>query len=229
MKKILLLTATISPSSPQGDMKVQSTQARLKEYTAALNHYANKTHLFDQLIFADNSGHDLSALQNAFKHPKFLLMTTQGNIAAGEHRGVGELKIIQSVMEHLVAHEPGPFIVIKVSGRYKLWNARTLLPSVAGMKGLMGTLTPDWLELSVLAWHRSAWPALQQAWAQSPPGLAPELHLGQYFSTKRQGLVEPWKKTPFLRGKLGSTGKEINGRHWRLKHIWTEIKNTFKR
>jgi hypothetical protein len=229
MKKILLLTATISPSTAQGDLKVLSAQARLKEYTAALDHYANQTHLFDLLIFADNSGHDLSALQNTFKHPKFLLMATQGNIAAGEHRGVGELKILQSVMDHLVAHEPGPFVVIKVSGRYQLWNAGTFLPSVAGLKGLMGTLTPTWLELSVLAWHRSAWPALQHAWAQSPPGLAPELHLGQHFTKAHKGLVVPWKKNPFLRGKLGSTGKEINGKHWRLKHIWTEIKNTFKR
>jgi hypothetical protein len=228
MKKILLLTATISPSTPQGDLKVQSTQARLNEYIAALNLYASQTDLFDLLIFADNSGHDLSALQNTFTHPKFLLMSTQGNIAAGEHRGVGELKIIQRVMDHLAAHEPEPFIVVKVSGRYQLWNASTFLPSVVGFKGLMGTLTPTWLELSVLAWHRSAWPTLQQAWANSPPGLAPELHLGRYFSKEAQGVVQAWKKTPFLRGKLGSTGKEINGSHWRLKHIWTEIKNTFK-
>lgn len=165
----LVLTATITP--PEGVINLSRVDPgiRLDDYCRAFDFYCRilAEGTITHLIFAENSGSDISRLRDlAEKHGvsgKTEFICYAGLDYPPEYgRGYGEFKLIDKVMksssliEKLQTHEN----IWKVTGRYVLRNISTIIttrPSNADFYCHCRDFPMPWVDLFVLCWNKQAY------------------------------------------------------------------------
>lgn len=165
----LVLTATITPPQGVTNLARVDPAIRLDDYCRAFDFYcrALAEGTITHLIFAENSGSDISRLRNlAEKYGvsrKTEFICHQGLDYPPEYgRGYGEFKLIDKVMKssslikNLQAHES----IWKVTGRYVLRNISTIIatrPTHADFYCHCRDIPIPWIELFVLCWNKQAY------------------------------------------------------------------------
>lgn len=132
MKNVLLLTATITP--PEGVPLLTRTDPaqRLQDYAEALRFYVSLVGTtFDAIVFAENSGSDISALRSiaaaSGQSERVEFLSFNGlDHPPSRGRGYGEFKLVDHVMQHAKS-VAGDCCVWKCTGRYTLVNIATLV------------------------------------------------------------------------------------------------------
>lgn len=165
----LLLTATITP--PQGVTSLSRADpgVRLDDYCRAFDFYCRTLTegTITQLIFAENSGSDISRLRDlAEKHDvarKTEFICHPGLDYPPEYgRGYGEFMLIDKVMksssfiQNLQTHEN----IWKVTGRYILRNISGIIttrPPAADFYCHCRNIPMPWIDLFVLCWNKKAY------------------------------------------------------------------------
>lgn len=129
-KPIVLLTATINcEQTPLVERRDPETRER--DYKWAIAGWMGVKG-YDTLVFCENSGADLSKLEqyaasiNKFQH-KLVFLTYKGNLGAAERgKGYGEMEIVRHAIDRVTDLAPEQML-LKVSGRFRARNATRLL------------------------------------------------------------------------------------------------------
>jgi hypothetical protein len=120
---ILLLTASIAPKQFKNSVKRNDVKTRLEDYKKALKFWLHhKDERITEIIFAENSGYDLTEIKKIFEieniyNRKFNLIQKEETLAPeGFHYGYSELELIDFVFKknHFLSDED---YFIKVTGR----------------------------------------------------------------------------------------------------------------
>jgi len=162
---VLLLSATIKPLAGLPAMARTDPAVRLNDYLHAFGHYLSLLGpCFDGIVFAENSGSDLTPLadlaaaRGAGDRVEFV--SFQGLDFPPEHgRGYGEFKLVDHAMAHsrlLAGGGDGQF-VWKCTGRYLLKNMAALVrrrPPEADLYCHMRNYPFRRCELYMLSWNR---------------------------------------------------------------------------
>lgn len=228
-KNYLLLTATIQPQAGQSQLLLANPQARYQEYRKALAFYHRQlvNRSVDGVIFAENSGYDLSALQKEFPHPDLEWISTQGlDYDRSFHRGYGEFLLVDHVhqVSKTLGQARGDDSVWKVSGRYILKNLKSVVTKGPKAFDLYIVTQGNWSEMSVMAWSVQGYQTyLKKIWPRFATPMAPELILSEEISrlVPQDPLVvtkETWP--PYLIGKRGTSGTSYQGRFGPVKHLY---------
>ena len=124
---VLLLTATITPPSDAPRIARTDPAQRLQDYRRALEFYRQRCgSTFSRIVFADNSGSDLSVLQQDSRdHPVEFLSTVQDH-PAEYGRAYGEMRLIEYALQHSSSIGADD-TVWKCTGRYRLLNVDRLV------------------------------------------------------------------------------------------------------
>ena len=126
---VLLLTATVDVRGVPF-MKRVDPQVRLKDYERALKRWLSNPHS-PELIFCENSGHDLSSLeqickdQNPYKRKVELFSFDDNNYQRSLGKGYGEIRTIAYALDHSKLIKPDTMI-LKVTGRYYIANIKAM-------------------------------------------------------------------------------------------------------
>lgn len=139
---IALITSTIAPSS--GVMALQRTNVteRLGDYEVAFDHYcaALKDGVFDQMVYVDNSGHDISSLEAVARtHGVSHLVEFISYVSStppGNNRLFLELNLIDHFVDaskFLASHPKAK--VWKITGRYLIRNIADIVSACARAPG----------------------------------------------------------------------------------------------
>lgn len=162
-KNVLLLSATIRPPTGVPNLSRTNPDVRLRDYLAAFDFYlAQLNHGLDAIVFAENSGSDLSPLAerasaagagrcvefvsfNGLDHPP-----TYG-------RGYGEFKLVDHAMAHsvILSGDRDSLTVWKGTGRYILRNLGYLIRTCPRPFDLYCNLRDypqRWGDLYMMAW-----------------------------------------------------------------------------
>ena len=229
MKKILLLTATIRPKAEQPGLVIFNEDVRLKEYAAALDFYINLLNkgVLDAVIFAENSGYDLSQLKKRFSCSKVEWVSCFDlNYPKEYHRGYGEFRLIDFAHKksEILASASQADFVWKISGRYIIKNVETMIYMSKKAADLHGHFTENWVELSVLGWTKLGYDAfIKGKWELFSSGMAPELILAKelVFLKKNNpelSVISRYQWPPLLIGRRGSDGSSYQGRFYQFRH-----------
>ncbi len=165
----LVLTATITP--PQGVTNLSRVDPgiRLDDYCRAFDFYCRllAKGTISRLIFAENSGSDISRLRDQAEHygvsRNTEFISHRGLDYPPEYgRGYGEFKLIDRVMkssvliQNLQAHEN----IWKITGRYILRNIATIIatrPHNADFYCHCRDIPIPWTDLFVLSWNKKGY------------------------------------------------------------------------
>lgn len=120
---ILLLTASIAPKQFKNSVERNDVTTRLEDYKQALTLWLHhKDERITEVIFAENSGYDLTEIKQIFKlentyNRKFTLIQKEESLAPeGVHYGYSELELIDLVFERYNFLSAQDYF-IKVTGR----------------------------------------------------------------------------------------------------------------
>jgi len=160
---ILILSATIQPPANARNLKRIDVNERKQDYLKAFSFYlkALQNHVVDFIIFTDNSGHDLSFLEdtietNERQYTEFISFNGL-DYAPDKGRGFGEFKLLDYTMDHsLIIQQHGDQGTIwKITGRYRLKNIDKLVRSYPAGKQFFchcRNYPLRWCDTYVLAW-----------------------------------------------------------------------------
>lgn len=136
----LLMTATITPAP--GVVRRDEPSVRMNDYLSSLQfHLSLPSRLFDRLIFVDNSGSDLSPLEDILRstsHGKMVeLISFSGNEdAAAYGKAYGEFKLLDFALTHTsLLSERDAFW--KINGRLRCLNIGDIIASAPSRYDLM--------------------------------------------------------------------------------------------
>lgn len=240
---VLLLTATITPPQGVTNLARVDPAVRLDDYCRAFDFYCRA--LVDgtitKLIFAENSGSDISRLRElAEKHgvsgsTEFMCHPAMDD-PPEYGRGYGEFKLIDKVMKssslirNLQAHES----IWKVTGRYVLRNLPAIIatrPPDADFYCHCRDIPIAWIELYVLCWNKTAY-------AEFLDGIYLQLQENRLrtpceqgfrrlvdASTLRSVIVKRFRTIPRLEGYRGVDGQRYETMN--LKLTMRKLANTF--
>jgi hypothetical protein len=135
MKNIIVMTATITPKSDAFLLARTDPELRRRDYELALRHYlkALSRGVFDQLLFAENSGANLDALHALVRETGLAdqveFLSRYGLDYPSEYgRGYGEFLLLDRVMDSPLMRAQSPdSIVWKITGRYRIANIEQLI------------------------------------------------------------------------------------------------------
>lgn len=230
MKNILLLTATITPKAEQPGLAVYDVSVRLKEYIEALSFYVAliDAQTIDGIVFAENSGADLSELKRSFPSPKIDWISCYDLDYPKEyHRGYGEFRLIDFAYDKskLLANLSESDFIWKISGRYVLKNMKSMISKMKCRTDLYSRITDKWFELSVVGWSNRGYAAfLRGKWKLFTSDMAPELTLASELCLwQRQNtsmlVIKDYQWPPYLVGRRGSDGSSYQGRFAPFRHV----------
>jgi hypothetical protein len=136
----VLLTASINPKRAMISVGRASLETRLADYVKALKLWLANPEV-TSLIFCDNSGHDLSAIEEICQEQnpfgiKVELLSFSGNDYPGPWgKGYGELAIIGHALANARSIMPASRIV-KVTGRYYVRNIGCIMREIRVRQGV---------------------------------------------------------------------------------------------
>jgi len=134
---ILILSATIQPPANARNLKRIDVNERKQDYLKAFRFYlkALQNHIVDFIIFTDNSGYDLSFLEDIIdaserQHTEFISFNGL-DYAPDKGRGYGEFKLLDYTMDHshIIQQHGDQCTIWKITGRYQLRNIDKLVRS----------------------------------------------------------------------------------------------------
>ncbi|SOB81146.1 hypothetical protein SAMN06297144_1420 [Sphingomonas guangdongensis] len=166
MQNILLLTATIAPKSGTQSLTHANPIARLQNYVDALNIYLGELDrgTMDHLVFAENSGHPLAALeaQVAAKGltERVTFLSSVSPLGPDNPRFFLELDLLCAAFSdaRLPAFPPDARFW-KVTGRYVIRNVREIVrtaPADADIYVNSRTYPVKWSEFFIAAFNQRA-------------------------------------------------------------------------
>lgn len=135
MLNVALITSTISPKPFVMALKVLDPVERLRHYLAAFDFYSKAVAkgVFDRIVYADNSGHNLDAfreiaLRHGIEQRVEFLSFSSSRATEANNRLYLELEIL----EHCFAHSrflspPSDVMVWKITGRYIVRNVKAIV------------------------------------------------------------------------------------------------------
>ncbi|MEI7977941.1 MAG: hypothetical protein WCI53_03785 [Bacteroidota bacterium] len=123
MKIVLLLTACIEPTQFKNKVQRNIASVRLSDYKEALKLWLHhKDDKITTVIFAENSGYDLTEIEqiflteNIFNRNYKIFQSTASEVPNGLHYGYSELELIDKVINEVSLINNEDFI-IKATGR----------------------------------------------------------------------------------------------------------------
>jgi hypothetical protein len=227
-RNLLLLTATITPPAGARDLTRRDANIRLADYLRALEGHLSllETGLMDGMVFAENSGSDLSAIESAaaargLRDRVELLSFDDRGEPPSYGRAYGEARIFDHAMAHSrrVGALDDRDVIWKVTGRYTVKNFRALVdsrPAHAELYCNMRDYPIRWVDMYLLAWTRTGYAKFLQGIAlelrllpETPLGMSPEQMLREKLEARagRGGLVPRFGSTPLLDGIRGFDGR----------------------
>lgn len=135
MRNVLLMTATITPMPGIPVLARTNPAERLEDYCTALRFYQQLLgSCFDGIVFAENSGSDLSKLRaEAAKGPsrhRVEFLSFNGLDFPPEYgRGYGEFKLVEYAMSNSALLRDKDVVTWKVTGRYICENIAKIVRS----------------------------------------------------------------------------------------------------
>ncbi|HEX4797641.1 MAG TPA: hypothetical protein VH370_27855 [Humisphaera sp.] len=226
-RRILLLTATITP--PQGAPELVRTdpKIRLADYDAGLAFYLTLIgqHI-DRIIFAENSNSDVTILKDrcarSGKPDAVEFISFYGLDYPPEYgRGYGEMRLIDYAIEHsqTIAHLGQSDVVWKMTGRYICRNLPALIRSAPPAFDLYCDLKDrpmPWMDLRLFAFTkpgydrllRGVYTKLSRAHLKAAPEKEMRNHIGNLLPT---GHITPrFRKEPLIDGIRGNDGQNYS-------------------
>ena len=166
-KKILLLTATITPPQDAAQLQRVDPSLRLQDYAMALEFYLKKLKkgVISAIVFSDNSNSDLKILHelaekySATNDVEFI--SYEGlDYPPSYGRGYGEFKMLDYVMEksRIIINSDASAEIWKITGRYILENIDDVIrrkPENIDFYCNCRNIPTYWMDLYVLYWSRS--------------------------------------------------------------------------
>lgn len=221
----LLITATITPSSDQPSLLIKNSMLRLSEYEKAMAFYVS---VIDQsvirgIVFVENSGFDLRILANKYCDERIEWISAPQTTLSGDvHRGYAEFKMIEFAFMASVtlADLNQDDVVWKVSGRYIIKNLKRIVKNSPVEYDLYGSLTKNWVELSLISWTKSCFllhflPLIESLKATAPP----ETILAKKLAANdRISVVARFNWRPLIDGRRGSDGSRYVTELGLIKH-----------
>lgn len=168
-KNILILTATISPPADAPGVVRLDPLLRIQDYISALDYYMNFTDVIDEIVFVDNSGYSLDAIETRFSKQIFdrrlLVVQTFGNDFPPDYgRCFGEMMILDYVMSSKTNSWDRDTVFWKITGRYKLINFRKVIqtrPSDVDLyMDLRLTRRSRWADMRVFSWTKAGYDSI---------------------------------------------------------------------
>ncbi len=231
----LVLTATITP--PQGVTNLSRVDPgiRLDDYCRAFDFYCRMLAegTISQLIFAENSGSDISRLRDlaekygVSRNTEFICYP--GLDYPPEYgRGYGEFKMIDKVMkssrliQNLQAHEN----IWKITGRYILRNIATIIatrPPHADFYCHCRDIPIPWIDLFVLSWNKKGYDeVLDDIYLhlqESTTHVSSEQGFRKLIDESRikSGIVKRFRTIPQLEGYRGVDSHQYEKMDLKLK------------
>ena len=164
-RHFVVMTATITPPLDAPGLTRTDPQLRHDDYQTALAHYcALLGHCLDGIVFAENSGSDLTELQRLAAESsagpvEFMAIDASSNEPAGG-RCFGESRILDAVMARsvLVAGAAAADVFWKVTGRYRVLNLPELIrtrPKGVDFYCDLRRAPSPWADMRVMGWTRS--------------------------------------------------------------------------
>lgn len=136
---VLLLTACVNPGNVPYVAR-RDPDKRLNDYINSLKYWLHLPSIMN-IVFCENSGFDLSDIQEAIRinnpyHKKVEALSFYGQPVHPEYgKGYGEMKIINYALEHSnIIKESN--IVLKVTGRLIVANAAAISEAVSKTNGI---------------------------------------------------------------------------------------------
>lgn len=220
----LLMTATITPRAGV-KTSIANPAERLADYLRALVHYAaDLGSRWDQILFVENSGSDISALRQAVPDPRCRFIVFNANDEPAYGYGYGEFHLLQHAMD--VAHDlPPDTLFVKVTGRYIVRNLAEFLAVARGADLLCDVRNhrQPWADLRVMAWTRRGFDSvLRDSYRRlrdDVNGVPAEMILGRIV-LESQGL----RRKTFLPFEL-----HVEGRRGMDSQDWSRGKLRFKK
>ena len=228
---LLLMTATISPQIGVPGLAISDPLMRRRHYESAVTRMLRDVgpgRPFSRLIFAENSGSDLSSIPGVVKRGgavgRVELLSLPGDASDAIHgRGFGEFKLVDRAMESsesILAR--GPEVRIwKLTGRYALLNAKPIVssfPPEADFYVDLKKYPMRWVDLRVFGFtksgHASFAKGLYSALSEHADRVPPEMKLFEHWSvhTNRNRFHQRFRCEPLLSGVRGVDGKSyLNG------------------
>lgn len=231
----LVLTATITPPQGVTNLARLDPAMRLDDYCRAFDFYcrALAEGTITGLIFAENSGSDISRLRDLADNHGVLQKTEficfQGLDYPPEYgRGYGEFKLIDRVMKSslLIKNLQPRENIWKITGRYVLRNMATIIatrPPRADFYCHCRDFPIPWIDLFVLCWNKQAYAEfldaiylhLQESSIRGPSeqSFRKRIDAGHFRST----LVKRFRTIPQLEGYRGVDGHQYEQMGLKLK------------
>lgn len=159
----LVLTSTIAVDHPEFIRRGGriDTETRLLDYTAALSAWMTRQDAVRDIVFVDNSGYPLDALQavvdrhaHSGKRVELISFRTAG-YTPERGRSFGELDILDTALQRSVLLREAEAFA-KVTGRVFVPNADAILTTVARDFDIVGTLSHNltWLDTVFVLFRR---------------------------------------------------------------------------
>ena len=223
-QNIVLLTATITPRSAQPDLLMHDPAQRLQDYRNALDYYSGLLAggVIDAIVFAENSGHSLKPLRDAFPDRRIEWLSSDDlDYPSSYHRGYGEFRLIDRAMAQssLIAGAADDTVIWKITGRYVIENLRNVIRFAPPGFGLYCKLDERWIEMSIMAWTRRGHARLlKDCWESFKTAMAPELILAPRLAHSRLPecpIVSEFAWPPLIVGRRGTDGTQFTS--WRAR------------
>jgi hypothetical protein len=133
MTDVLLMTSTIAPSKQAALLVFRDPEQRLREYATALSFYVDllRRNVFDKLVYADNSGHDLGSLAKIAEEAgvadrcEFLSFVQTPPPEANRYYLETQLLIEAMARSRFLAEENAA--IWKITGRYLIVNLERII------------------------------------------------------------------------------------------------------
>jgi hypothetical protein len=138
---VLLLTATVAPSTATPDLKIQDPRERETNYLDSLSQWCKALPSNWQIVVAENSGwpaERLSDVGERFDRSVHVLTCPDRGSDAG--KGVGEAGLLDDFAASKPAHECD--WIFKCTGRLFVHNTQACLPPLVA-EGVCGSIVPS--------------------------------------------------------------------------------------
>jgi hypothetical protein len=237
-RNVLLLTATITPLAGIPALARTDPKLRLQDYQKALVFYSPLIGTcFDAIVFAENSGSDLSALASSIKDPgahAVEFISFYGLDFPPSHgRGYGEFRLVDFAIEHskIIGEND---IIWKVTGRYIIENIHKIVrsrPNGADLYCHMRNHPYRLCELYLLSWNSRAYNRVIKG---IYPKLRSDIVPGKFSidetlfrkeidqAADRISVVPRFRDIPVISGVRGHDNRDYSKR-WSMKNLARKV------
>jgi hypothetical protein len=242
-RNVLLLSATVRPPSGVPALIRTDPTLRLADYSKALHFYCCLVgKCFDAIVFAENSGFDLSSLQDqAYRDgvgDQVEFLSFNGlDYPASFGRGFGEFRLVDYAMTHSrVLRDTENSYVWKCTGRYIVRNIAHIVRRrpQCDLYCHMRNYAYRLCELYLMSWNATAYEqVIRGVYHQLRNDTIPGVHTNEEAlfrkiveaSFQKIQVVPRFRQVPVLEGHRGWNNTHYSDRFWSPKMITRRLAN----